>query len=684
LAINNNLPVASGRTCIVNGTLDCGISTAVTGAGTFTLANAAMLIMGSPSGITTSAATGNVQTTTCTLYPNADYVYNGLSEQVTGNRLTNSIRDLTINNSSGVSLSSSVSINGQLILSDGGFSIGGNTITFQNANIPIVKTTGTIATNTNSNLVFGTTGNTAGAAFVIPSGCFTTAPIINNLTINRVNSLTLNEQEMSLKGVLLCNGPLTTGGNLLLLSTTDQTALIDGTGTGNITGNVTMQRYLPSGFGYKYVSSPFQASTVNELADDLDLAASFPALYAYDEDNHRDSSGTLIYSTGWVKYITGTDQLLPLKGYAAYFGNSSSAKTIDMTGVVNNNISSTQTLYNHNRQYTKGFNLAGNPYPSPIDWDASTGWTKTNIDNAIYYFDAGSTNQYTGIYSSYILGMSSNGLASNVIPSMQGFFVHVTDGTTGTFGMDNQVRINNLSPLFHKSAYIEYRPMIRLTAAYENEKNSDPTVVYFNDIATAEFDKEFDALKLMNTDVSVPNLYALTPQSVKTSISAIPYPTESETRAPLGLKTEKDNWITLMASNIENIPGGIRVYLTDEATGLIQDLQLNPEYRVNLERGTFENRFALLFSEKDMVHLPKNADTFHASILNGKLTIFAELALGNEARLVISNLLGQVMLQQSIYGDGSHEIGQYLPTGMYVLSLYTQKGICSKKIYIPN
>ena len=83
-----------------------------------------------------------------------------------------------------------------------------------------------------------------------------------------------------------------------------------------------MQRYLPSGFGYKYLSSPFQAATVNELADDINLAASFPNLYAYDEDNHRDSSGVSIYTTGWSKYVTTTNQLAPMKGYAANFGNS--------------------------------------------------------------------------------------------------------------------------------------------------------------------------------------------------------------------------------------------------------------------------------------------------------------------------------------------------------------------------
>ena len=105
---------------------------------------------------------------------------------------------------------------------------------------------------------------------------------------------------MSLSGILLCNGPLATNGNLTLLSTAAQTALIDGSGSGQVSGNVIMQRYLPSGFGYKYVSSPFQAATVNEFSNDLDLTASFPTFYKYDENRN---------SAGWVSYITTTNPL---------------------------------------------------------------------------------------------------------------------------------------------------------------------------------------------------------------------------------------------------------------------------------------------------------------------------------------------------------------------------------------
>ncbi|HCC71038.1 MAG TPA: hypothetical protein DEQ09_07810, partial [Bacteroidales bacterium] len=251
-----------------------------------------------------------------------------------------------IDNSNGVSLNSDKTIESNLNLVSGYLNAGSTTLIFQNSNTPIIKTSGTITTNSSTNIFFGTTGNTVGAVFTIPPGTFTSAPIINNLTINRTNSLTLGNQMISVKGIVLCNGPLNTAGNLTLVSDASATALIDGSGTGQITGNVTIQRYLPVGFGYKYFSSPFQSATVNEFGDDMDLTYWFPTFYKYDESRT---------SSGWVDYTTTTNVLQPMVGYAVNFGSFSVPNTVDVTGTVNNGALSL-TLYNNNNTYTQGLN----------------------------------------------------------------------------------------------------------------------------------------------------------------------------------------------------------------------------------------------------------------------------------------------------------------------------------------
>ncbi len=114
---------------------------------------------------------------------------------------------------------------------------------------------------------------------------------LRNLTINNSAGVSL-QGPLNVTGIVkIQSGNLASDGFLTLASSASGTALIDGSGTGSISGNVTMQRYLPSAFGYKYLSSPFQAATVNEFGDEIDLSASFPLFYRYNE-----SSTT----SGWV------------------------------------------------------------------------------------------------------------------------------------------------------------------------------------------------------------------------------------------------------------------------------------------------------------------------------------------------------------------------------------------------
>jgi hypothetical protein len=81
----------------------------------FTLSSGATLGIKSNVGITTSGATGNIQSTARTYNAAANYTYNGSAAQVTGNGLTTA-NNLTINNSAGVKASGNLTVNGVLNL----------------------------------------------------------------------------------------------------------------------------------------------------------------------------------------------------------------------------------------------------------------------------------------------------------------------------------------------------------------------------------------------------------------------------------------------------------------------------------------------------------------------------------------------------------------------------------------
>jgi fibronectin-binding autotransporter adhesin len=543
----------------------------------------------------------------------------------------------------------------------------GATITNSN----VLKIAGSISNSGTFTSTAGSIEMNGSSAQSIPAAAFAT---------NTVKTLTTNNSAgVSLSGTLKISdylkasaGAFATGTYLTLLSTASQTAYVDGSGNGSVLGTVTMQRYLPSGFGYRYISSPFQAATVAELANDVNLTDTFVMLWKHDEN---------VAHAGWTKYTNTASTLTPLAGYAANFGALTSPKTIDISGVVNNGTLNT-TLYNHNQVYTLGFNLVGNPYPSPIDWNAVTGWTKTNIDNAIYYFDNGVASRYQGTYSSYINGVSSNGIASNIISSMQGFFVHVSNGSfpvTASLSINNNARVASLATVYHRQAGTSDQPLIRISAGYENADSlSDPAVVYFEDGASDLFEQDLDALKLLNTDERVPNLY-IQSEERKLAINAISQPIDGTGAVPLRLETNREGGIVFTARDIENMPPGLHVYFADAETGIIQDLEQVPVYRQELGKGNYSNRFYLLFSRETHLSIP-GSDPLIVFAKGGSL--FVNMT-ADKGELLVSNTLGQVMNHTTLEGKGMHEITLVQgASGIYVVSLSTAKGKQSGKVFL--
>jgi hypothetical protein len=510
----------------------------------------------------------------------------------------------------------------------------------------------------------------------------TSATQFNNLTIATGSNTSIISAGQSVIGVVMSNDTLKCNGNLTLLSTAAQTALVSGSGTGEVTGNLIMQRYLPSGFGYKYFSSPFIGDTVNDFSSEINLATSFPDVYSFNES---------LSSAGWVNYTNPSGLLAPLAGYAVNFGISSAPLTVSMRGVVSNHTVSAGALYNHNMPVTQGFNLAGNPYPSPVDWNAVGGWTKTNIDNAIYFFSNGTVNQYTGTYSSYVNGVSSNGIASNIIAAMQGFFVHVSNGTfpvAGLLAVNNTAR--NLNPntvFFGYAAPQAASPLIRLSAGfYDDGPDGDPAAFYFKAGADGAFDKDLDALKLMNTHTGIPNLYAIATDTARLSIYALPDTFDSIETVPLGLITAQDGWISFKATDIENMPAGLYVYLSDTKTGIKQDLLNAPPYRLFLAGGEYKNRFFLNFSTKEPAAggtpgIPSNGP-LQAYGAGGTLFVNGNINPGEKGEVRVIDMRGQLVLRGEISGSTYQSFHSNFAPGIYLVCLTTPEGTQTKKILI--
>ena len=381
-----------------------------------------------------------------------------------------------------------------------------------------------------------------------------------------------------------------------------------------------------------------------------------------------------------------------MEGYALNFGGTTTPVTISLKGEVNSGYIS-RSLENNNGAYTQGFNLVGNPYPSPIDWDAAVGWTKNNIDDAIYFFTAGSTNQYTGTYSSYVNGIqSSDEKSSNIVPSMQGFFVHVSNSPTDTYpvhallGMTNAVRINNFSQQFLKRSLkkpgAENYPLLRITAEFKNKETCDPAVIYFDYNSHSGFEKEKDAHKLMNTDENVPNLFTLTPEGDRLAINALGKHQRND-RIPLGIKTEKAGTIILRLKDIKNISSDSYVYLVDNEKRIAQNIIASPEYSFKARKGSEESRFFLVFSP---TRITNGAIIFNEpfSVQSGEGSVYIKMNLsaGKTGHIRISTVSGQILKVLKVAGQETVEIRKIHSDGIYFINLLSEGETFSKKILV--
>ena len=150
------------------------------------------------------------------------------------------------------------------------------------------------------------------------------------------------------------------------------------------------------------------------------------------------------------------------------------------------------------------------------------------------------------------------------------------------------------------------------------------------------------------------------------------------------MNIKRDGFVIFTARELLNMPYNLYVYLFDYKTGVHQNLVLSPEYRVQLETGDYNNRFAVVFSKKDLRFQPGKDESFHVYSFRNRLYIHINLPPGINVELKVHNMLGQQVLRQPLQGNGYHEVDLDVTTGIYVVSLTSVNGVYTRKVYINN
>jgi hypothetical protein len=252
------------------------------------------------------------------------------------------------------------------------------------------------------------------------------------------------------------------------------------------------------------------------------------------------------------------------------------------------------------------------------------------------------------------------------------------------------------------------KALVRMTASFsDNPDAPDFSVVYFDPNSTSEFDGHLDALKLFNTDLAVPNIYILTPSEVKISIKALPYAADTLYSVPLGLNISKAGDVIFRILNIEGIFSEMKISITDNSTGTVQDLLNGQEFKIPLDAGEYTERFVLNISNVTEVipeivadipdtlpEMPEvvtaisesdqpsdNFSVYYANdILNAEISDLG----GRDGSLMLFSLSGQMLLMRKIYSEGHHEFISHVKNGIYLASFNSGNLTTTKKIMIIN
>ncbi len=426
-----------------------------------------------------------------------------------------------------------------------------------------------------------------------------------NLTLNNNAGATMTHAENLINTLTLNNGIFNTNNQgFTMVSNAATTARIAQiTGTGNIIGNVIVQRFAPGGYtGWALLGTPISSAlTFQDWDDDIPIScqgcpdgyvAGFPSIYYYNEA----ATGSYSASAAYVPITAITNPILPNRGYWVYLGNGQITTTpilIDVTGTVrkfNNSIPLTRT--STGSASNDGWNLIHNPYPSPIKWSLLRNGN-TNVDNAIYGYNA-DLNGGKGASVSYVNGISSPAVGAggigDTIPMCQGFQVHCTNTTTLTALESNKVAGNPAFLKMNQSAVTTSAQQLLRLYLDGPSTYHDETVLYIQPNATDTFDLEYDAIKMAGQDPSAP-LISLQKGTYEFQINGIS-PIVSTYSTAVKAVTGYAGTYTISLNNFNSFPTGACISLYDTFNGVTTNLKTN-KYIFTLNSSTTNSRFIL-------------------------------------------------------------------------------------------
>jgi len=470
------------------------------------------------------------------------------------------------------------------------------------------------------------------SAQTIPANLFV-SNTVNNLKINNTAGVTLGGT-LNLTGTLYPTaGTMATGGYLTLISTSTGTARID-QAIGSITGNVTVQRYIPAKTARKFsfIGSPV-SQTINSAwqqqiyitgagtggnacgsttghgvsstdkfnSNGFDVTISnASSMFTYSATKVNGSRYVSIPNTISTSLSPGTGYCINIRGNRNSSGvtcanqleiatpTAPEAVTLSATGTV----STGNVTVSLNNPSTHLYTLLANPYPSPISFTAFQ-TSNSNTYNKMWTFSPYGNGNYT-TYSAGVIANGATGYdntSGNYIASGQAFFVEANASGSVTFQESHKT-----AGIIPNTQYFgsSNNKLIRIGLKTASDNPLDEVVVRFNSSGTKAYNPNWDAASFNAASQVLTTLK----DTFSLAIATLPDTLLVDT-AQLGISSSSNGAFRLLFSDYQGIDSSVSITLKDNFLGINKDIRASQAYDFNITSDTAsqgKNRFEIIFS----------------------------------------------------------------------------------------
>lgn len=509
------------------------------------------------------------------------------------------INQLTYNRPSGgdLTLGSNLTVTGNATISNGRLRLNGNTLTLNGATLTFHSSSanGDLSGSRTSSILLGGGSSTSISGSLFMDQSSSTTKALGDLTLNRTAGQTLNiGNSIEIWGSITPSvGTIATAGNVSVkadASNKGRVGIISA--NGDITGNMTIEAFAQGGTtgwnnitpngvtgqGFSAWNDDFAITCAN-CPDGSEVGGTtFTSIYEYDE-----TLSTVSFSDAphYVELTNYNSTMDPLKGYWVYIGDgptSTSAIVIDVTGAVNKkNLGGVNVTVTGGAGPETGFNLLGNPYPSPISFTTALGANLANTDGVLYVWNP-DLNGGQGDHATFASGsgisspaVGSGGINDN-IPLGQAFMIHASSPFVLSPTESWKTASNSQNALLRQTSTVaSNQQYFRLQLS--GQSFNTETVIHMDANATMGSDKNLDAVAIFDEYMANPlaRIYS-TVNNVNYRINSIP-PVVNTITLSVSVKSSVNGAYSILPLDMNLMPAGACISLFDNVTSTTHNLR---------------------------------------------------------------------------------------------------------------